>query len=1038
MKKIILIFILLFCLSKIEAQTTLYSENFNGTNSTWLLGHIDDGWVINNTYTCSGATGNTPNQGGQGYLHVFNNNHLPLFGGMCDCFYPASGGKTIYTTMVQTVNTIGFDSVTVSFQWICGGNANTYGFFQYSIDGGLTFTNITIPVNHFYSQTTWATYTLTSGQLTALLNQPLLKFRFGFTNGNSGNSPAFGIDNFIVKGYANPIFNLSLVESYNNLCAGNHMGRARVIATGGIPNYSYQWYNNSWTPLAGYIDSLQTALQSGNYWVVAHDAANHWDTVQVTIGNTNPAISVDAGIDKAICLGGNTQLNGTGGIYYNWSPSAGLSSTVIPNPIATPTVNTTYYMAAFSPVGNAIVNGDFSLGNTGFTSDYGYSTSLLNEGLYDVTASPYSTNPGFVWSCTDHTVGGPNDNMMVVNGASLPNVNVWCETLQVIPNTTYSFSTWVMCVHALNPAILQFSINGSLLGTPFSADPTQCLWKNFYELWNSGNNTTATICVVNQNTATSGNDFALDDISFSALCQGNDSVRVAISIPLANAGTDTIVCNANPVTLHASGGVSYSWNTSPIQNSQQIIVNPSSTTTYTVTVTDSINCTATDQVLVNVGNIPVVHLGNDTVLCSGQSLMLSAGSGYNSYLWNNSSTNATLQVNAPGTYWVKATNSCGFAIDTIHVTYAPPLNLNIGNDTVVCQGSTLQLNAGSGFSQYLWNNNSQLPTLNVNQAGTYFVKVTNSNGCSTSDTVQVTFQQINVNLGNDTLLCAQTNLTLHAGNPNASYLWSTGSTQQNLTVNAPGTYWVRVTSSLNCLASDTIHIQYDAPISLSLGNDTALCNGTSLTLNPGSFSSYLWENGSTSAIHSINNSGIYWVRVSDAMACFATDSIHVTFHAPVVDLGPDRDFCSTDNLILDAGSGFALYNWQDGSNSRYYPVLQPGTYYVTAGYPNCVASDTIVITPCQSLIIPNVFTPNNDGINDVFRITGASFNTYDLKIFSRWGNLIFETQNASIGWNGDSKNSKCPDGVYYFTLDYTEKNNPSDQKKVNGSVTLLR
>ncbi len=1040
LKRIIIILAFILSIHQAEAQTTLYSENFNGSTTSWLFGAIDDAWIINSVYNCSGAlTGATPNQGGLGYLHVYNDNHLPLNGGLCCSFYPASGNATIYTSMIQTLNTVGFDSVVVSFQWLCGGNINSYGTFQYSIDGGVNFSSITIPIDHFYGQTSWTSYSLNSGQLPALLNKNLLKFRFGFINGNSGSNPAFAIDNFLVKGYSLPTFNLSLVETYNNLCAGNHLGRARVIATGGTSAYSYQWYNSAWAAMPTYTDSLQTALTDGSYWVVAHDAANHWDTVQVIISNSNPPISVEAGPDKAICLGNNTQLNGTGGIYFNWTPIVGLNNATIYNPIATPVVSTLYQLTALAPVGDVITNGSFTLGNVGFTSDYGYSSSLMNQGMYYVTDQPYTTNPGYVWNCFDHTVVAANDNMMVVNGSNLANVNVWCQTIPIIPNTTYAFSTWVMCVNASNPAILQFSINGSLLGTPFTADPTQCLWKNFYELWNSGINTTATICVVNQNTINSGNDFALDDITFSPLCQGRDSVKVQISIPLANAGNDTVVCNSNPVTLIAHGGVSYAWNTSPQQNTQQITVNPSVTTTYTVTVTDSINCIATDQVLVTVGNLPAVNLGNDTVLCQGQSLLLYAGSGYTSYLWNNASSNATLNVNTPGTFWVRASNNCGTSIDTIHVSYAPPVNLNLGNDTTLCYPNVVQLNAGSGFSQYHWNDGSQLQTYNVSQTGYYSVTVSNSTACQGIDSIHISVVQVSVNLGNDTTICSYDNITLDAGNQTSTYLWNDGSGLQTFAVNSAGTYWVEVTTQANCKANDTIQIQYYPSLVVSLGNDTTLCSGNSITLNPGNFTNYLWESGSTSSSQIINSSGVYWVKVSDNHGCSATDSILLAFHAlPVINLGNDKEFCSTDNMILDAGNGYSFYLWQNGSNLRYFQIEQPGLYWVSAGYPDCSSSDTLEVFPCQELIIPNVFTPNNDGTNDVFLIIGKTFETYDLKIFNRWGSLIFETHSANEGWNGEENKNPCSSSVYYYTLEYTDKFYPLEVKRINGSVTLLR
>ncbi|MEI8205065.1 MAG: T9SS type B sorting domain-containing protein, partial [Bacteroidota bacterium] len=110
----------------------------------------------------------------------------------------------------------------------------------------------------------------------------------------------------------------------------------------------------------------------------------------------------------------------------------------------------------------------------------------------------------------------------------------------------------------------------------------------------------------------------------------------------------------------------------------------------------------------------------------------------------------------------------------------------------------------------------------------------------------------------------------------------------------------------------------------------------------------------------------------------------------------------------------------------------------TAGYPNCVSSDTIEVIPCQELVVPNVFTPNGDGKNDVFLIIGKTFETYDLKIFNRWGKLLFETHSAYEGWNGEVNKNPCPASTYYYTLEYTDKFYPSEVKRINGSVTLLR
>ena len=159
---------------------------------------------------------------------------------------------------------------------------------------------------------------------------------------------------------------------------------------------------------------------------------------------------------------------------------------------------------------NLVTNGNFESGNTSFSSSYGYNPGNLNpEGKYDINTNPRNTHTNFA-ICGDHTTG--SGNMMVVNGASVAGVTVWCGTVAVATNSTYTFSTWVASVHPSSPAILQFSINGVNLGSTFTASSTTCNWQQFCEMWSSGSNTSANICIVNQNTAAAGNDFALDDI----------------------------------------------------------------------------------------------------------------------------------------------------------------------------------------------------------------------------------------------------------------------------------------------------------------------------------------------------------------------------------------------------------------------------------------------------------------------------------------------------------------------------------------------
>ena len=164
---------------------------------------------------------------------------------------------------------------------------------------------------------------------------------------------------------------------------------------------------------------------------------------------------------------------------------------------------------------NLVVNGDFNQGLAGFTSDYILGTGgafgiLSNEGTFTVATNASNTHTNFS-PCDDHTGGG---SMLVINGSGDTDQNIWCQTVDVVADRTYSFSCWMTAVFIEAPPIFQFSVNDDIIGNMFEVTDTQCDWQNFSSEWNSGNNTQATICIVNENTALSGNDFAIDDISF--------------------------------------------------------------------------------------------------------------------------------------------------------------------------------------------------------------------------------------------------------------------------------------------------------------------------------------------------------------------------------------------------------------------------------------------------------------------------------------------------------------------------------------------
>lgn len=482
------------------------------------------------------------------------------------------------------------------------------------------------------------------------------------------------------------------------------------------------------------------------------------------IRHADAQCSVTACPDVFVCPGQPAMLSASGQLIfdYHWSPAYGLNQTYGPNPVAHPMVTTTYSVTVTTLLdSNLIVNGDFENGNTGFSSSYTYNAvSVWNEATYAVNVNPTNVHPNFA-SCQDHTTG--SGKMMIVNGAGTANTDVWCQTIPVIPNTNYAFSTWLTTLVVNSPAVLQFSINGVILGQPFTAPSTNCAWEQFYEVWNSGAATSAQICIVNQNTATSGNDFALDDISFKRFCLATDSVTVHVYTVPADAGEDTSVCTGTPATLFASGGVSYHWNTGHYGN--VVSITPLTDTIYYVTVTDTQGCKGEDSVRVTLLPLPTANAGEDQVICRGDTAFLIAGGGQ-IYLWSNGVNTASNPVNPiySAIYHVTATdqNQCSNK-DSVLVYINPGPPADAGSDTSVCLGDSIRLMAGGGIS-YQWSGGETSAVIIVKPlTNSYFsVEVTDTAGCIGIDTVFVAVHALPVvsALAQEPVICVGSTTTL--------------------------------------------------------------------------------------------------------------------------------------------------------------------------------------------------------------------------------------------------------------------------------------
>lgn len=375
--------------------------------------------------------------------------------------------------------------------------------------------------------------------------------------------------------------------------------------------------------------------------------------------------SIDLGADTTLCAGQTLLLTpGPGYLSYAWDNGSTGATRIVG-------ASGTYHCTVqeLEPGGNLVLNGDFSAGATGFTSGYvpgtGGSWGLLsNEGQYAVAADASATHNNFP-PCTDHTGGG---NMLVVNGSATLGVSIWCQTITVEPGTDYAFSAWLSTIVAENPAILQFTINGQVIGVPFEATNISCQWNQFYNVWSSGSNTTAEICITNQNTATSGNDFALDDISFTPFCTYSDTINVAFAdYPDPDLGPDRTICGEGTVLLDATtpGADTYIWNDGLATGPQWEVATSG---TYWVNVFTSA-CGGRDSVQVTFLPQPTVDLGADRTACTGEEVTIATNLQGVGHAWHDGSDAASWTGSTTTEVWVTVTAGPCSASDTVQVTF---------------------------------------------------------------------------------------------------------------------------------------------------------------------------------------------------------------------------------------------------------------------------------------------------------------------------------------------------------------------------------
>lgn len=792
------------------------------------------------------------------------------------------------------------------------------------------------------------------------------------------------------------------------------------VCTGSLLSFSVNPLTTyTWSGPGGFTSNAQlpsianaSVANSGTYSLTVLNAVgcSASGTLAVTVF---PRPLIQASSNSPVCTGNAINLSSSGGTSASWSGPAGFSS------------------FSYSP---SITN-----------------ATAVNAGNYSVTVTDAN-------GCTNATV-----------------TSVMINPLPVIAVTNPT---------ACTNGILNFSANG---GTGYS--------------WQGPVGFSSTVQTPSLGGVLISNSGGYTVTVTSAAGCSNTAVSNATVFPLpiiSVANNGPVCANAN-LSLTATGGSGYVWAgpngyTAIQQNPVIMAAQPNASGNYTVVVSNAQSCTNTAVTNVTVHSLPTPSISSNAPLCQGQNLTLN-GSGGLTYSWqgpnNFSSVGANVTITnaspfASGNYTLTVTDANACTQSAITLITVNPLPIVTANGSSVCIGQNLNLAASGGVS-YAWNgpngfaSNQQNPIIpNATQAmaGFYQVTVTDANGCSRSAVAGVSVNPVpNATATSNAPICEGQRLQLFAGG-SLNYSWNGPNgfniNSQNPVINATsllssGIYTVRVIDAIGCYTTVNVPVTiYPNPLvdikpSVTDGCEPQCITFTAQTNATGTNVVYAWnlDNAglvsNTSTVTNCYNTARSYspsIKVTDGNGCSNSTSVTITVHPK-----PNADFTfspikpslynnTVDFTDLTNTATIAQWNWYFGNNVIGSTSQNPshrfdelGDYLVSLivnsefGCTDTVHK-LIRIEDEYALYVPNAFTPNGDGKNDMFQPKGSGFTNYELYIFDRWGERLFYSNDFATGWDGTFRGLVCQDGVYTFKINLVSIGGKA--REITGSVTLYK
>ncbi len=574
----------------------------------------------------------------------------------------------------------------------------------------------------------------------------------------------------------------------------------------------------------------------------------------------------------------------------------------------------------------------------------------------------------------------------------------------------------------------------------------------------------------------------------SSLCAGNYSVMatdangctstqsISILQPVAIGATISATstpCNSNigAVTANASGGtgtLAYLWTPGSDTTSS---INNIAAGVYSVTITDQNGCTLTlSDTVFSIGAPTIDTVGITNILCNGDSsgtiTVTANGNGPFAYQWLPSGgSSATASGLTAGNYIVTVTDNAG-CTQTLSVALSEPtpilVSINSADDTCSSSSGSISVSPSGGIApySYLWSNSQTMQAINNLSGGAFSVTITDVNGC-TFDTVITIASTVaptliigsvmNVACFGDSTGAAM--ISANGGVGPYSYSWQPfGGSNATASAISSGTYTATVTGSDGCSSTITVLVTEPPLISAICASIDENCNYQDGTVfvqasgGTGGFT-YLWSDASTSDSVFQLSAGGYSVTITDQNGCIESCAVLLNSTSTAnANAGADVTIELGQSTLL-SGSGGTMFSWQPsdllGCNFCASTIATPtGTttfVLIVTDSAGCIDIDSMVVTveiPCDDIFVPNAFSPNGDGQNDILFVRGTCIQSFRFAVFNRWGECVFETSDQSIGWDGNWRGGKCETAVFTYVMTGTKTDTELFEK--HGTVSLIQ